>query len=165
MAEHKESLRARFDEEMVTVFRLTLYFGIWFSALNLLIHETQGRTGLPLEAWGFAWIKAALCAKFLLIGQLLIPMPDATKSRLWAVILPRSVMYLLIVIALNLLEEGLRGMMHGHPFAQSLSEYAGGNPLHFLALAWVYWLILLPYLVISRLFALDTAAAVPKTAS
>ena len=165
MEEHKESLRARFDEELLIVFRLTIYFGIWFSALNLLIHETQGRTGLPLEAWGFAWIKAALCAKFLLVGQLLIPMPDVTKTRLWRVVVPRSVMYLLVVIALNLLEEGLRGMLHGQPFVQSLSEYAGGNPLHFLALAWVYWLILLPYLVINRLFLLSAAAGKSDSAA
>ena len=163
MTEHKESLRVRLGEEMVTVLRLTLYFGIWFSALNLLIHETQGRTGLPLEAWGFAWIKAALCAKFLLVGQLLFPMPDVTKTRFWQVIIPRSVIYLLVVIVLNLLEEGLRGMLHGQPFGQSLSEYAGGNPLHFLALTWVYWLILLPYLVIARLFTLEAATGRPES--
>lgn len=138
---------------MQTVLRLTLYFGIWFSALNLLIHETQGRAGLPLEAWGFAWIKAALCAKFLLVGELLLPMPVATKVRLWSVILPRSLGYLLVVIVLSVLEEGLRGLLHGQPFAQSMAGYAGGDPLHLLAFAWVYWLILVPYLAITGLLA------------
>ena len=80
MAQEKESLRKRLGAEMRSAALLTLYFGIWFSALNLLVHETQGRSGLPLEAWGFAWIKAALCAKFLLIGQMLVPMPRAGKD-------------------------------------------------------------------------------------
>lgn len=156
MTENKKNLRARLGEEMRTVFHLTLYFGVWFSALNLLVHETQGRAGLPLEAWGFAWIKAALCAKFLLVGQLLLPMPDATKARLWSAILPRSFGYLLVVVVLSVLEEGLRGMLHGQAFIESMAGYAGGNSLRFLALVWVYWLILVPYLAIVGLL-META--------
>ena len=75
MPEEKESLKARLGSEMRSAFYLTLYFGVWFSALNLLVHETLGRSGLPLEAWAFAWIKAALCAKFVLVGEMLVPMP------------------------------------------------------------------------------------------
>jgi uncharacterized membrane protein YhdT len=151
MTQEKESLRKRLGAEVRSAVRLTLYFGIWFSALNLLVHETQGRSGLPLEAWGFAWVKAALCAKFLLIGQMLMPMPKADKESLWLSVLPRSLVYLLVVIVLNVLEEGLRGMLHGGSFTESMAGYAGGNPLRFVALTWVYWLILVPYLLLSQL--------------
>jgi len=153
MPEHKESLHWRLGSEIRNVLHLTLYFGIWFSALNLLMHETEGRAGLPLEAWGFAWIKAAICAKFLLIGQLLLPMPDVSKTRLWSAILPRSVIYLLIVLVLSFVEEGVRGAMHGESFLHAMIGFGGGNPLHIFALAWVYWLILVPYLVIAGLLA------------
>lgn len=152
MAAH-ESLRGRLESEMRSVFHLTLYFGVWFSAINLLLHETQGQAGLPLEAWGFAWIKAALCAKFLLVGQLLMPMPDVTKDRVWSTILPRSLGYLLVVIILSVLEEGVRGLLHGHSFVQTAAAYVDTNPLRFLALAWIYWMILVPYLVINGLLA------------
>ena len=153
MPEHKESLHARLGSEIRNVFHLTLYFGVWFSALSFLMYELQGHTGLPFEAWGFAWVKAAICAKFLLIGQLLLPMPSVTKTRLWSTILPRSFGYLLVVIVLNVLEEGVRGLLRDHSFVQSMADYAGGNPLHLLALAWVYWLMLVPYLVITSLLA------------
>lgn len=155
MPEQKESLRVRFGAEVRNVLHLTVYFGVWFSALNFLLHETLARAGLPFEAWGFAWIKAAICAKFLLVGQLLVPMPDAFKGRLWPTILPRSVIYLLIVVALSFVEEGVRGMIHGQSFVHAMGEFGGGNPLRILGLAWVYWLILVPYLVIERLLPMS----------
>ena len=157
MPGQKESLHAKLEDEVRSALHLTLYFGIWFCALNLLVHETQGRSGLPLEAWGFAWVKAAICAKFLLVGQLIVPMPDISKTRLWSVILPRSFVYLLVVILLSLVEEGIKGMLHGQHFFQGVSEFAGGDPMRFFALAWVYWLILVPYLVVSGLLAPSTA--------
>jgi hypothetical protein len=151
MADHEKSLHERLASEIRSVFHLTLYFGVWFSALNLLLHETLGHTGLPLEAWGFAWIKAALCAKFLLVGQLLLPMPDISRDRVWSTILPRSFGYLLVVIFLSVLEEGVRGLLHGHPFMQTATAFVDSNPLRFFALAWVYWMILVPYLVVTGL--------------
>ena len=153
MSEQKESLRKRLGSEIRNVFYLTLYFGVWFCALNLLLHETLDRSGLPLEAWGFAWIKAAICAKFLLVGQLLMPMPRVTQAHVCSAILPRSVVYLLIVLALSFIEEGLRGLLHGQSFIHAISEFGGGKPLHIAALAWVYWLILVPYLMIGSLLA------------
>ena len=78
-------------------------------------------------------------------------MPKADKESLWLSVLPRSLVYLLVVIVLNVLEEGLRGMLHGGSFTESMAGYAGGNPLRFVALTWVYWLILVPYLLLSQL--------------
>ncbi|MFM8340471.1 MAG: hypothetical protein ACKN9C_10880 [Fluviibacter sp.] len=153
MPQDKESSHWRFGSEIRSVLHLTVYFGVWFSALNLLMHEIEGRAGLPLEAWGFAWIKAAICAKFLLIGQLLVPMPKVTQARVWSVILPRSIVYLAIVVGLSFLEEGVRGAMHGEAFLHALGGFGGGNPLRIFALAWVYWLMLVPYLVIVGLLA------------
>ena len=153
MPKDRESSHWRFGSEIRNVLHLTLYFGIWFSALNLLVHETEGRAGLPLTAWGFAWIKAAICAKFLLVGQLRLPMPDVNKTRVWSAILPRSVIYLLIVLVLSFVEEGVRGAIRGEGFLHAMSGFGGGNPLRIFALAWLYWLILVPYLVIVGLLA------------
>ena len=80
MSLHHQASEWHLWAEIRKVFHLTVYFGIWFSALTFLLHETEGRAGLPLEAWGFAWIKAAICAKFLLVGQLLIPMPRVSRA-------------------------------------------------------------------------------------
>lgn len=161
MPEQKESLRVRLGSEVRNVFHLTLYFGVWFSAMVFLRYEVQARTGWPLEGWGFAWIKAAICAKFLLVGQLLMPMPALCKTRLWSTILPRSLIYMLVVLALSVVEEGVRGLLHGQAFVQAMGEFAGENPLLVLAMAWVYWLILVPYLVIQALLAAPAQATCP----
>ena len=151
MPEEKESLKARLGSEMRSAFYLTLYFGVWFSALNLLVHETLGRSGLPLEAWAFAWIKAALCAKFVLVGEMLVPMPPVNRERLWVTVLPRSLVYLLVVVALNALEEGARSALHGGSLLDGVRHFAEGNHWQFVAMTWVYWLILVPYLTLERL--------------
>ena len=128
---------------------LAQYFGIWFSAITFLVHETLGRTGVPWDTLGLVWIKALLCAKFVLLGQWLLPMKPLTPSRFWSVLLPRSLAYLCVVILLSILEEGLKGLIHGESFVASMGHFAGGNPYHALALALVYWLILMSYLVLA----------------
>ncbi len=153
MSLHHQASEWHLGAEIRKVFHLTVYFGIWFSALTFLLHETEGRAGLPLEAWGFAWIKAAICAKFLLVGQLLIPMPRVSRAGIWAIILPRALVYMVIVLGLSFIEEGVRGALHGQPFMHAMSEFGGGNPLRVLGMAWVYWLILVPYLALEGLLA------------
>jgi len=151
----------RLGSELRSAFHLSIYFGVWFSAITFLVHETLGRSGLPLETLGLVWIKALLCAKFVLLGQWLLPMKPLTRSHFWPVLLPRSVVYLLVVVVLSVLEEGLKGLIHGEPFLSAMSGYAGGNPIHALSLALVYWLILISYLVLAGFLDGASEARVP----
>lgn len=148
MVGQNEPLRERLLSEAKSAFKLTLYFGVWFSAITLLTHEVLKLPGLPLQTWGLAWIKAGLCAKFMLVGQAFFPMKPLSAGKVWRDVLPRSVFYLGVVLALSILETGLDGLLHGHRFVESALGFANGEPLHIFALAWVYWLILAPYLVI-----------------
>lgn len=145
------TITQRIVGEAKKAFRLTLYFGFWFSAIALLTHEILQQHGLPFTHWGMAWIKAALCAKFILIGQAVYPMRHSNGSDLWRIVLPRSFVYLAVVIGLSILESGVEGMFHGAGFAESLKHFANGEPVYAFALAWVYWLILVPYLLLGSL--------------
>lgn len=147
----QETIGQRIVGEARKAFQLTLYFGFWFSALTLLTHEILQQHGLPYAHWGLAWVKAALCAKFILISQALYPMRRSDGHDLWHIVLPRSFVYLLVVFALNVLEVGIEGLFHGERFAESLQHFANGNPVYAFALAWVYWLILVPYLLMGSL--------------
>ena len=146
-----QPLRERLLSEAKNGLKLTLYFGVWFSAITLLTHEILGSPGLPLQTWGLAWIKAGLCAKFMLIGEAIFPMRPLAIGNVWRNVLPRSIVYLGIVLVLSLLETGIDGLLHGRQFVHSVLGFADGQPLHIFALAWVYWLILAPYLVINGL--------------
>lgn len=90
-----------------------------------------------------------------------MPMKPLSDERFWRVLLPMSLIYLSVVVALSVLEEGVKGLIHGEGFFQAMSGYAGGNPFHALALAQVYWLILVSYLVLASVL---TRAEVAETA-
>ena len=147
----EETIGQRIAGEAKKALRLTLYFGFWFSALTLLTHEILKQDGLPFGHWGLAWIKAAICAKFILVGQAVYPMQHSNGRDLWHIVLPRSLVYLAVVFALSVVEVVVEGYFHGETVLYSVQHFANGNPLYAFALAWVYWLILVPYLVMGSL--------------
>jgi hypothetical protein len=147
----EETIGQRVAGEAKKAVHLTLYFGFWFSALTLLTHEIMKQDGLPFGHWGLAWVKAAICAKFILIGQAVYPMQHSNGRDLWQIVLPRSFAYLAIVFALTVVEAIVEGQFHGETVLYSIRHFANGNPLYAFALAWVYWLILVPYLLMGSL--------------
>jgi len=146
-----ETIGKRVAGEAKKAFYLTLYFGFWFSALTLLNHEILKQNGLPYVHWGLAWIKAGLCAKFMLIGQAIYPMQHSRGSDLWHIVLPRSFVYLAVVFVLSVAEELVVGLIHGETAMVAIQHFANGTPAYAFALAWVYWLILVPYLLMGAL--------------
>jgi len=58
-----------------------------------------------------------------------------------------SIIYLVVVLALNYLEAGVHGLINGHPFITSMTAFGNGDPLRVLAMSIVYWLIVWPYLI------------------
>lgn len=146
-----ETIGQRIAGEAKKAFYLTLYFGFWFSALTLLTHEILQQDGLPYGHIGMAWIKAAICAKFILIGQAIYPMGLSKGHDLWRIVLPRSFVYLAVVFVLSVVEVVCEGLYHGNSFVTALQHFANGSPLYAFALAWVYWLILVPYLLMGSL--------------
>ncbi|OZA41556.1 MAG: hypothetical protein B7X83_02090, partial [Polynucleobacter sp. 17-46-58] len=69
----KLSFKDKAKEEILKAFELTVYFSIWFCALTLLSVTTLHTQSLSFTLFGFAIIKAALCAKFMLIAQMVYP--------------------------------------------------------------------------------------------
>lgn len=146
-----KALGHRVATEAKKALHLTLYFWLWFSAISLLTHAILREHGLPIGSWGLAIVKAAICAKFVLIGQAIYPMQHARGKDLWGIVLPRSLVYLIVVVVLSMLEAGIEGVWHGRSFQSGLAGFANGDPIYAFALAWVYWLILMPYLVLGAL--------------
>lgn len=146
-----ETVGQRIIGEVKKALRLTIYFGFWFSALTLLTHEILQQEGLPFGHIGLAWIKAAICAKFILIGQAIYPLQHSKGNDLWRIVLPRSFVYLAVVFVLSVVEVVCEGLYHGERFEAALHHFANGSPLYAFALAWVYWLILMPYLLMGSL--------------
>lgn len=141
------TLKEKAKEEFIKAFQLTVYFSIWFCALTFLSVTTLHTQSLSFTLFGFAIIKAALCAKFMLIAQVLYPIKINQKSGIVNSLFLESLFYILVVIALNYLEAGVDGVIHGKDFITSLADFGQSDPLHVLAMSIVYWLIVWPYLI------------------
>lgn len=141
------SLKAKILSEAKKVFILALYFGAWFCALALLAATSLRERPIPLTIFWLALIKAALCSKFMVLGQAAYPIKIDKRHGIVLSLLRESLVYLIIVLVLSWLEAGVDGLIHGKNFFASLAAFAGGNPLHILALSIVYWLIVWPFLL------------------
>ena len=126
---------------------LFAYLSIWFSALIFLSNAILRANELPLMTLSFALIKAALCAKFMLLGQSLFPMSLGKGRPIFWILMRHSVVYLVVALALSFFEAGLEGLFHHKPFFESLLHFEEGDPYRLAATSFIYWLIILPYLV------------------
>jgi len=141
----------RFGEEIKKMLILFIYFSIWFCALAFLSFSVERLQGFPYMHISLALVKALLCAKFMLMGQMLYPIESRRDKPLIGQILSRSLVYLGVVILLSALESGIEGWVHHRGFISSLANFGNGDPIHILALSLIYWLIVLPYLTFMSL--------------
>lgn len=144
----KPSLRHRIKDEFVQASLLALYFAVWFCAIAFFSFALLREAAIPITPFGLAIIKAALCAKFMMIGKAIFPLKVDTNRGLIKSIFWHSIVYLLIVIALSFLESGIDGLLHGKSFMESVSSFGHGDPIYIAALSIMYWLILWPYLIV-----------------
>jgi hypothetical protein len=154
-------LKKEIENEAKKAFALSVYFSAWFCSISFLAVTILDERPIPLSIFGFAIIKGALSAKFLLIGQAIFPMKVNKKEGLIRSLLFQSLLYVLIVLALNYLEAGVRGLINGKPFLDSMLSFGQSDPLRILAMCIVYWLIVCPYLVlVGTKLALGTDATI-----
>jgi hypothetical protein len=143
------TLKEKVREEFVKAFQLTIYFGTWFCALAFLGATSLDERPIPLSIFGFALFKAAICAKFMLVAQAAFPIKVNKKHGVVSSLFLESMIYLLVVLALNYVEAGVHGLIHGKDFFISMTEFGQSNPLRVLAMSIVYWLIVWPYLLLT----------------
>ena len=144
---NKPSFKIKLEEEIKKAFALTLYFGIWFCAIAFMAATALEERPIPLSLFGFALIKAAISAKFMLIAQAAYPIKVNKDHGIVNSLILESIIYIAVVIALNYLEAGIEGLIHGKEFISSMGAFGNSDPLRVLAMSIVYWLIVWPYLI------------------
>jgi hypothetical protein len=151
---NKASLRAKAANELREFFVLALYLWLCFGALVLLkdsILEANGVTLLPL---GFAAIKAAVTAKFVMIGRLLPVARQRTGERLIVSIVRRSLALLVLLVILTVIEEVVLALIHGRSVVEAVEGLGGAAGYRMGAMIAIMLLILIPYVAF---LALDEA--------
>lgn len=136
----------KFKEMIIRTLLLTTYLAAWFCALVFLSDSILEIDGVPYIGFGMAIIKAAVTAKFMIMGLEIFPLPINKSSSLVFGVLKRSIVYVVVVVALSYLFAGIEGYFHHEGFVEPMRHFAGGNLKHLIALTITYWLIILPYL-------------------
>lgn len=130
-----------------------LYLYITLGAILLMKAAVLQAHGIDFAPWGIAAIKAALLAKFILIGHAL-KLGDREKFGLliWPT-LYGSMMFLLLLVILTVLEDIIVGFVHGHSAAASLGELLGRHLAETAAGIGIVLLVLIPYFAFRALAA------------
>ena len=144
---NKPGLKLKLEDEMRKALALTLYFGIWFCAITFMATTALEERPIPLTLFGFALIKAGLSAKFMLIAQAAYPIKVDKEHGIVGPLFVESIVYIVVIIALNYIEAGVDGLIYGKEFITSMAAFGNGDPLRVLAMSIVYWLIVWPYLI------------------
>ncbi len=148
----KPTLKERAIEEMRSFKLIASYLFVCFAVLMFYESTLPGGAEAGVFSLGAAAIKAAILAKFLLLGQALGVGEKALMSQLGPTIIGKSIQLWLLVIVLSVAEELLVGRYHGKSFGASLAEYESQSILHMLAKSLVVLLVLLP-LIATREFS------------
>ncbi len=144
------TVRQRAVHEATVYTGLSLYLFVCFSAILLYKAAVLAEHGIGYTPFGLAAVKALVLGKFIVLGHLArIGERKAPKSLISGV-LHRSAIFLLLIIAVSILEVAIVGLVHGHMAKESLSTFFAGRWQEIGASSFLIWLILLPYFAVRQ---------------
>ena len=147
----KATLRQRAMHELTEFAILTAYLYITLGAVLLMKASVLHDHGIGSAAWGIAIVKAAVLAKFMLIGHAMkIGERDSSRPLIWPT-LHKALAFLVLLVVLTILEEVVVGLVHHQTAAASLNELFGAKRDETLAGIVILFLVLIPYFVIRAL--------------
>jgi hypothetical protein len=141
----KISLREKALEELTEFIVLTAYLYVCFAAVICFKAAVLHAHEIAYAPLGLAIIKAALCAKFTLMGRAFHLGERFKHLPLIVPTLHRSFIFLVLLVVLTFLEEIIVGAIHGRTVLESIDEIAGGTFQQVAATIFIIFLILFPY--------------------
>ncbi len=144
-AETKATLRHRAAHEFKELLIITAYLYVTLGAVILMKAAVLHTHGIGSVVWGVAIVKAVVLAKFMLVGHAMkIGERDTTRPLIWPT-LYRAFLFLLLLIAMTVVEEAVVGLFHGQSIAVSLGDLFGPRLQETLAGYLIMLMVLIPY--------------------
>jgi hypothetical protein len=141
----KVSIRTRAIQELREFAVIAAYLYICFMALAYLKSAILQAHGIAYAPFGFAAVKALICAKFVLVGRALhVGERFKTMPLIWPT-LYRSLAFLALLLVLNVLEEVIVGVIHHRAVTDAVSDIGGGTIDQLIATSFVVLLVLIPF--------------------
>jgi hypothetical protein len=139
------SFREKAGEELREFIILTAYLYVCFAAVIYFKAAVLQAHGIAYAPLGLAIVKAAICAKFMLVGRVFHIGERFRNLPLIVPTLHRSFVFLLLLAVLTFIEEIVVGAIHGRTVLDSISGIADGTFPQFAATILIMFLILVPY--------------------
>jgi hypothetical protein len=143
--------RHRLAHEIKVYAGISLYLYVCFGTILLYKESVLEAHGLSYAPYGLAAAKALILGKFMLIAQALHIGERYKHKPLIYMVLYKSVIFLIVLVALSFVEEIVVGAIHGRAVIQTISEIAGGRWLEIAMTCALLWLILLPYFAFQQI--------------
>src|SRR5262249_31734866 len=141
----KASLGERAIHELKDFVVIAAYLFVCFAAVAYFKASILKAHGISFAPFGFAVVKAVICAKFVSMGQI-FHLGERFKSLplIWPTIY-KSLCFLSMLIVLNALEEVFVGFLHGRTIVDSMADFGGGTMDQLIATSFIGFLMLMPF--------------------
>jgi hypothetical protein len=142
----KATLVQRARHELAEYLVIVAYLFVCFGSLLFYKSAILRNDGIEFAAFGLALVKALILGKFILVLQAMGVGERGDKNGvLFAGILKSSLLFLILLVTLNAVEEITLGLFHGRAIREVLGEMAGGNLPEAIAVCLLLLLVLIPY--------------------
>ena len=146
------SLKQKVLEEAKRMLFITAYLSVLLSVFELHRLGVLRAQHLPYSyRVGFSLINALILAKVILIADALHAGKRSAGATMLATVIRRSVIFAIILICFNTVEDVLVGLFHGKTLAESLPELAGGGLEGQLIVGVMIFVVLIPFFAFAEL--------------
>jgi hypothetical protein len=141
----KATLHQRAMHELKEFMVLAVYLYVTLGAVVLMKTAVLHTEGIEFAFWGIAVVKAAVLAKFMLLGKAMKIGERTTTSPLIWPTLHKAFAFLVLLIVMTVIEEAVVGIFHHQSIAASLGELVGPRLEETLAGFLIMLLVLIPF--------------------
>ncbi len=148
----KKSLKQRALGELEKYAVITVYLWLLFALFSLHKQLVQGH-GVSVWHQGFAIVNALIFGKVILVGQALEVGKGLERRALVWVVLGKSLIFAILLLAFHIAEEAIRAWFKGQPLSAGFTDFGGSVP-SLVTYAAIFFVALIPF------FAFQEAARV-----
>lgn len=127
---------------------LTIYLAVWLCAITFYNFAVLHNSELPHTSYVYSILVAGILAKFMIAGEEIAPLKVQDGSSLYWLIIRRTTIDTMFALFLRFIFAGIEGLFNDQGFVESMRGLGGGDFRHLLAMWILFWLIILPYMVI-----------------
>lgn len=141
----KRSLKERAVAEFERYAIITVYLWLLFALFSMHTRQVLQQHGM-ISVWqhGFALINALIFGKIILIAQALEVGKSLERRALLWIVLGKSLMFAILLIAFHIVEGAIRAWFESKPLSEGFTDFGGTLP-GLLTYAGIFCVVLIPF--------------------